>query len=112
MNAIQEAKTKQRAGHFVTSKPAGYGHPPNTEGETMLLTSKRIIILSGEGETGEIEEFTGKKTARAIKSRLTRERAGGDRWAMALQFVENHGTNDLFEDLETGALRHIQARVE
>jgi hypothetical protein len=42
---------------------------------------KHIEIVSGEGETGTAEKYTGAKTARAIRARLTKERAGGDRWA-------------------------------
>ncbi len=42
---------------------------------------KTIYISSGEGELGMYEEYTGKRTVRAIKARLTRERCGGDRWA-------------------------------
>lgn len=42
-----------------------------------------IVILSGEGENGTFERFTGKHTARAIKSKLARESCGGDRWARA-----------------------------
>ncbi len=42
----------------------------------------RIDIVSGEGTApGHIETFTGRRTARAILARLTRERCGGDRWA-------------------------------
>lgn len=41
-----------------------------------------VQIVSGEG-TGEgtVETYNGKLTCRAIRARLTRERAGGDRWA-------------------------------
>jgi hypothetical protein len=49
----------------------------------MLDLSARIIIHSGEGEDGSLEEYTGKRTERAIKLRLTRERCHGDRWARA-----------------------------
>ena len=40
-----------------------------------------LRIVSGEGEVGTIETYTGKRTLRAIKSRLTRERCAGARWA-------------------------------
>lgn len=43
--------------------------------------TSRLAIVSGEGESGTREEYTGKRTARAIRARLTRERCGGDRWA-------------------------------
>jgi hypothetical protein len=40
-----------------------------------------ILIFSGEGETGTWERYTGKRTVRAVRTRLTKERCGGDRWA-------------------------------
>lgn len=40
-----------------------------------------LYIVSGEGEVGTNEEYDGAMTARAIMSRLTKERCGGDRWA-------------------------------
>ena len=43
--------------------------------------SNIIYIVSGEGEIGSAEVYTGKLTVRALKSRLTRERCSGDRWA-------------------------------
>ncbi len=45
---------------------------------------KEIKIVSGEGETGTVEIYTGKKTIKAIKTRLTKEKCKGDRWAYAL----------------------------
>ena len=47
----------------------------------IIATGKPIQIVSGEGENGTAEDYTGAKTVRAIKARLTRERCGGDRWA-------------------------------
>lgn len=49
--------------------------------EALIATGKPLQVVSGEGETGSIEPYTGKRTVRAIKARLTRERCGGDRWA-------------------------------
>lgn len=50
--------------------------------QTILDDSTNVItIISGEGNVGRVVPFTGKRTVRAIKSRLTRERCGGDRWA-------------------------------
>lgn len=49
--------------------------------EAIIATGRPINIVSGEGETGTVEAYTGKRTARAIKARLTKERCGGDRWA-------------------------------
>lgn len=42
-----------------------------------------IRIVSGEGEIGTAVRYDGKRTIRALKSRLTRERRNGDRWARA-----------------------------
>jgi hypothetical protein len=43
----------------------------------------KITIFSGGGERGTRELYTGKHTDRALKSRLTKERCSGDRWAKA-----------------------------
>jgi len=58
----------------------------NTSAETNLIErliklNETLYIISGEGTYGHREEYTGKMTVRAIKSRLTRERCHGDRWA-------------------------------
>jgi general stress protein YciG len=47
------------------------------------ITKGRIAIFSGEGEVGSWSEYTGKRTERALKAKLTRERSHGDRWAYA-----------------------------
>lgn len=47
----------------------------------MDLTKGGMLIMSGEGETGTIERYEGARTAQAIRSRLSRERGHGDRWA-------------------------------
>ena len=50
--------------------------------DAMLSAAQEIEIVSGEGTgSGTCETFTGRRTVRAIKARLTRERCGGDRWA-------------------------------
>ena len=49
--------------------------------EEYLQTAQKIEIVSGEGELGTVEEYNGKRTIKAIKSRLTKERCNGDRWA-------------------------------
>lgn len=41
----------------------------------------KIEILSGEGATGSFKKYTGKRTLRAIRTRLTKECCGGQRWA-------------------------------
>jgi hypothetical protein len=47
----------------------------------MTTTQDTLYIVSGEGTQGTREIYAGKRTARAIKARLTRERCSGDRWA-------------------------------
>ena len=68
------------------------------------LIAGTIRIVSGEG-TGEgiVEPYTGKRTIRAIKMRLTKERCGGDRWAKALVFSFTSVNDiDVFINIETG----------
>lgn len=50
--------------------------------DRMIETAIEIKIISGEGENGTVENYTGKRTARAVKARLTKERCNGDRWAI------------------------------
>jgi hypothetical protein len=69
--------------------------------------NNKIQILSGEGDCGNFEIYTGKRTMRAIKMRLTKERCGGDRWARAMVFSHTvHDAygfcDDIYYDLETG----------
>jgi len=40
-----------------------------------------LYIKSGEGDDGRAVMYTGKMNLRAIRSRLTRERCNGARWA-------------------------------
>ena len=51
--------------------------------QSMLDDATTIEIVSGEGENGTVEEYTGARTAGAISARLKIERCGGDRWAFA-----------------------------
>lgn len=53
----------------------------NEQIEAIIATGKPLQIVSGEGENGTAENYTGAKTVRAIKARLTRERCGCARWA-------------------------------
>lgn len=69
---------------------------------TRLIKTNEIRILSGEGEAGTSEIYTGKRTIRAIKMRLTKERCGGDRWANARVFLYSNDFGDVFVDVETG----------
>lgn len=69
----------------------------------MQIDNNKIAIVSGEGEIGHAELYNGKKTARALKSRLTRERCNGDRWAKAIQYEGINKCDEPFGiDLETG----------
>ena len=51
--------------------------------ENLIARAEFIRIVSGEGEIGTREDYTGKRTLRALRSRLTKERCHGDRWAYA-----------------------------
>lgn len=46
-----------------------------------MKTMPKYLIFSGEGDRGTWDPYTGTDSERALKSRLTKERAGGDRWA-------------------------------
>lgn len=67
----------------------------------MMFDDNKIAIVSGEGERGTAELYTGKMTARAIKMRLTRERCHGDRWARAIQYEGESDFGHFGIDLET-----------
>jgi hypothetical protein len=47
----------------------------------IIKNAEEIEIISGEGEQGIVETYEGKRSERAIKMRLTKERCHGDRWA-------------------------------
>lgn len=49
--------------------------------DAALASGRTILIVSGEGERGHEEVYRGARTHRALAARLTKERAGGDRWA-------------------------------
>lgn len=68
-----------------------------------LIQKNEIHIISGEGDYGTRERYDGKRTLRAIKIRLTRERCNGDRWARAE--VYSHESKDgglVGIDIESG----------
>ena len=66
------------------------------------MTKNEIMIVSGEGDGPQhIEEYTGPMTARAINSRLTTEKCGGDRWAYAtIETPTRHAERCSAEDIE------------
>ena len=45
--------------------------------DNLIATSPRIVIAAGEGEVLNSHEYAGKRTLRAIKTALTKERCGG-----------------------------------
>jgi len=59
-------------------------------------TSKPIFITAGEGEIGTTKLYTGKRTIRALKLRLTKERCKGDRWARAKVYSHTNDYGDQF----------------
>jgi hypothetical protein len=71
--------------------------------EEMKLSEGEIAIISGEGEIGSAVIYRGKRTQRALRARLTRERCNGDRWARAVQYTHTNDWGDWGRDLETDA---------
>ena len=69
-----------------------------------LLATNEIHIVSGEGETGNSVIYNGKRTVRAIKVRLAKERCHGDRWAKAKVFSHSNDYGDVFIDFDTDKL--------
>lgn len=69
---------------------------------TKLIETNEIRIVSGEGEVGTSEIYNGKRTIRAIKMRLAKERCIGTRWANAKVFSHSNDYGDVFVDVETG----------
>lgn len=67
-----------------------------------LIETNEIRIVYGEGDVGTVERYTGKRTLRAIKMRLTKERCSGDRWAKALVFSHANDAGDVFINIDTG----------
>lgn len=48
-----------------------------------IEAAKVIEIVSGEGEMGNVELYSGKRTYRALAMRIKREKCGGDRFCFA-----------------------------
>lgn len=68
----------------------------------LLDSNNEILIVSGEGEHGTEEVYTGKRTLRAIKMRLTKEACGGDRWAYAKVFSHESELGNVYVDVISG----------
>lgn len=85
----------------------------NTKTMMNIENAKRVLIFSGEGENGTYEEYTGKRSARAIKSALTRERCSGDRWASLWISGDDDYADDTYLEVDetnmdlTGDMRTI-----
>ena len=88
----------------------------------MDLNTGDMVIFSGEGDTGTFERYYGARTAKAIRSKLSRERCGGDRWASAwisAESLEDKGLPgvpvyiELDRDLDatTGKMRAIPVEM-
>ena len=64
---------------------------------------KEIIIISGEDDGPGTEViYRGKRTQKAIKTRITKEKCHGDRWATAIIFSHESKTGPVGTDLFTG----------
>lgn len=72
-----------------------------------IANAQRILILSGEGYEGTYSEYTGKRTVRALKSRLTKERCGGDRWARAYISAGPQYKDGTYYDAEGDDIRTV-----
>ena len=64
--------------------------------------SNDIVIVSGEGELGRAEVYTGKRTSRAVKLRLTKERCHDDRWAKAIVYSHENEWGKVGINIESG----------
>lgn len=64
---------------------------------TMInIKEKDILILSGEGSQGTWERYFGKRTPKALKAKLTRERSHSDRWVRV--FIHQH--DDVYAEMD------------
>lgn len=93
LNAEQESVVKTAGGATLVLRAIA----------DAILAGGEIQIIAGEGERGTVIDYDGARTIPAIRQRLGRERAGGDRWARAQ--VRSHNGPDgspVFVDAETG----------
>ena len=58
----------------------------------MDLENGDMLIYSGEGDTGSFERYFGARSPKAIRSKLSRERCSGARWASV--WIELDGVQD------------------
>lgn len=69
-----------------------------------ILAGGDVRIISGEGEVGSIHAYDGTKTISAIRQRMGRERAGGDRWARGQIKIHEGQCGPVYMDVETAEL--------
>jgi hypothetical protein len=70
--------------------------------DLLLNNNNQIRIISGEGETGTVERYDGKRTIKAIKLLLAKERQYGDRWAKAVIYSHINDYGPVGVDIITG----------
>ena len=79
----------------------------------MLSEEREILIFSGEGDSGDYKAYTGKRTERALKLTLTRERCHGDRWARAYIYSHSNDLGKVYVNIENpNDYRHIDYKGE
>src|SRR4030042_1039282 len=83
--------TEEERKEFVLATPA-------RRASMLMIFLDRM--LSGEVEQGTAELYKGKNTGRAIKARLTKEKAHGDRWARAMEYSHENEWGLVGIDLE------------
>ena len=69
----ETTKTKTRSSKMNANNAHANAYIAN------LIATSRIVIAAGEGDVLTKRDYTGKRTMRAIKMALTKERCGGDR---------------------------------
>jgi hypothetical protein len=76
---------------------------PDEHIKALINKGRPVRIVSGEGDIGHVEPYTGVRTIRAIKLRLECERLGGERWARASVYShESEKYGSVWVDIETG----------
>lgn len=67
----------------------------------------RIVIHSGFGLEGDFKLYTGARTAKAIKSYMTKERGGG-RWVNCYMYSHESELGSVYIGLDNYDQRHIE----
>ena len=71
-----------------------------------VQNTSEILIISGRGDFGGVDIYHGKRTEKALKLRLTRERCQGDRWAKAILYTHKTETGHAGIDFESGEMQN------